>query len=148
MECIEEALELPNQSSESSYGCWLSFPILHSPIPSSRLTPTLSQGPQRPLPFLLPGQREENSTSQIVSMTTTYFHHMLLLTFNPSHSRQCTAIYGEDVFRRIHGYLREARSHSVPHEDEAGVVAGLRALTSNTRDCFLVDQLVFLERQL
>ena len=66
---------------------------------------------------------------------------------NPMYPRQCTAIYGEDLFGRIHSHLKEARSRSVPHEDEAGVVAGLRALTANTRDCFLVDQLVFLEKQ-
>jgi hypothetical protein len=72
---------------------------------------------------------------------------IVLLTFNPMHSRQCIAIYGEELFGRIHGHLKEARSRSVPHEDEAGVVAGLRALTTNTRDCFLVDQLVFLEKQ-
>ena len=62
-------------------------------------------------------------------------------------SRQCISIYGEEVFQRIYAHLKEARSHSIPNGNEADVVSGLKLLTSNTRDCFLVDQLVFLERR-
>ena len=47
----------------------------------------------------------------------------------------------------MYAYLREARS--MPHSamDENRVIAGLRRIVTNVRDCFLVDQLVFLEKQ-
>ena len=59
---------------------------------------------------------------------------------------QCIGIYGEELFLRIYAYLSEARSLSAPNGDEADVVSGLKLLTSNMRDCFLIDQLVFLEK--
>ena len=31
--------------------------------------------------------------------------------------------------------------------DESTIMAGLKAIVANVRDCFLVDQLVFLEKQ-
>lgn len=61
---------------------------------------------------------------------------------------QCIKIYGEEAFIKIYDYLSEARSHSAPDGDETDVVSGLKLLTSNTRDCFLVEQLVFLERNM
>ncbi|CAI8010361.1 Serine/threonine-protein kinase Nek11 [Geodia barretti] len=105
MECIEDALDLPNH-----------------PVPES---PPLSP-------------RDHDDLCPFSSSAREKKIELLRL--------QCIAIYGEELFGRIHGHLKEARSRSVPHEDEAGVVAGLRALTTNTRDCFLVDQLVFLEK--
>lgn len=74
-----------------------------------------------------------------------YSYMTVILT---DYFRQCIKIFGEGVFLKIYGYLSEARSRSVPDGDidEADVVSGLKLLTSNTRDCFLVDQLVFLER--
>ena len=60
---------------------------------------------------------------------------------------QCQQIYGEEEFGRIYHYLKEARSQPAQTVDESRVISGLRPLTSNFRDCFLVDQLVFLEKQ-
>ena len=31
--------------------------------------------------------------------------------------------------------------------DESAIMAGLKTIVTNVRDCFLVDQLVFLEKQ-
>ena len=59
---------------------------------------------------------------------------------------QCLQIYGPTDFEQVHSYLRQARS-VCGAVDEAVVVAGLGRLVSNVRDCFLVDQLVFLEKQ-
>lgn len=59
---------------------------------------------------------------------------------------QCLQIYGPADFEQAYTYLREARSVS-GGVDEAAMVAGLGRLVSNLRDCFLVDQLVFLEKQ-
>ena len=49
----------------------------------------------------------------------------------------------------MYEYLKAARSSSSSGRlvDEAVVMAGLRGLVANVRDCFLVDQLVFLEKQ-
>ena len=60
---------------------------------------------------------------------------------------QCQQIYGDEEFVRIYDYLKQARSQPAQGVDEGSVVAGLKPLTTNLRDCFLVDQLVFLEKQ-
>lgn len=51
------------------------------------------------------------------------------------------------MFARLHGYMHEARHRTGGVSDERSLMAGLRLITSNVRDCFLVDQLVFLEKQ-
>ena len=73
-------------------------------------------------------------------------HKLFIKTTLTDYFRQCIKIFGEEVFLKIYAYLSEARSHSAPDGDEADMVSGLKLLTSNTRDCFLIDQLVFLER--
>lgn len=60
--------------------------------------------------------------------------------------RQCLQIYGPETFQVVHEYLKSARS-STGIVDETTVMEGLHRLVSNVRDCFLVDQLVFLEKQ-
>lgn len=60
--------------------------------------------------------------------------------------RQFIQIYGEAVFSRVYDYLRTAR-YSSPAADEKAIMVGLRRIVPNTRDCFLVDQIVFLEKQ-
>lgn len=57
---------------------------------------------------------------------------------------QCIAIYGEESFRKLHRFLYEARSNGT---DEVAIIAGLKRIVNNTRDCFLIDQLIFLEKQ-
>lgn len=57
---------------------------------------------------------------------------------------QCIAIYGKESFKKLHQFLHEARSNGM---DEAAIYAGLKKIADNTRDCFLIDQLIFLEKQ-
>ena len=57
---------------------------------------------------------------------------------------QCIAIYGEESFKKLHRFLYEARSNGT---DEATIIVGLKKIVNNTRDCFLIDQLIFLEKQ-
>lgn len=64
--------------------------------------------------------------------------------------RQCVQIYGQKLFGQVYDYLREARySGGSGAPDERAIMAGLRQLLpqGNLRDCFLVDQIVFLEKQ-
>ena len=63
------------------------------------------------------------------------------------YSRQCLQIYGQEPFERIHAYLRQARRHGNGVVDEGVIMMALRQIVPNVRDCFLVDQLVFLEKQ-
>lgn len=60
--------------------------------------------------------------------------------------RQCTQIYGTEAFQRVYECLVQAR-YTDRVEDEGLIMAKLRAIVSNVRDCFLVEQLVFLEKQ-
>ena len=53
---------------------------------------------------------------------------------------------GPDVFHHVYEYLKAARQKG-SQVNEADVMCELRKITSNTRDCFIVDQLVFLEKQ-
>ncbi|XP_019849874.1 PREDICTED: serine/threonine-protein kinase Nek11-like [Amphimedon queenslandica] len=55
-------------------------------------------------------------------------------------------IFGPDVFQSVYRYLKVARADGGV-ADEAKVLMGLRSITQNIKDCFLVDQLVFLEKQ-
>lgn len=50
------------------------------------------------------------------------------------------------MFGRVYDYLRVAR-YSSQALDERAIMTGLRGIVPNVRDCFLVDQLVFLEKQ-
>ena len=58
--------------------------------------------------------------------------------------RQCIAIYGEEKFRKVYHYLHEARSSG---KDEVTIMTELKSIVNNVRDCFLIDQLIFLEKQ-
>lgn len=46
----------------------------------------------------------------------------------------------------IYEYLKTAR-YADNAMEESEIMAGLRKIVTNVRDCFLVDQLVFLEKQ-
>ena len=71
-----------------------------------------------------------NSVCTVYFLTTSY--------------SQCIAIYGEESFRKLYQFLYEARSNGT---DEVTIIAGLKKIVDNTRDCFLIDQLIFLEKQ-
>ena len=59
---------------------------------------------------------------------------------------QCQQIYGEKNFQKVYKYLKASRSTG-GMVDERKIMSGLREIVKNVRDCFLVDQLVFLEKQ-
>lgn len=61
-------------------------------------------------------------------------------------NRQCQQIYGTENFQKVYEYMKRARSGGIVVNEEA-LMLDLRKIVSNTRDCFLVDQLVFLEKQ-
>ena len=46
----------------------------------------------------------------------------------------------------IYEYLKSAR-YADKAMGESEIMAGLRKIAKNVRDCFLIDQLVFLEKQ-
>ena len=60
--------------------------------------------------------------------------------------REAQRVLGVDVFQRVYEYLKIVREET-GLVNEASVMVGLKNITDNTRDCFLVDQLVFLEKQ-
>jgi hypothetical protein len=47
---------------------------------------------------------------------------------------------------KAYQYLKDAREEGC-YGDEDKIVLGLREIVHNSRDCFLIDQLIFLERQ-
>lgn len=151
MGCIEDALDLPNQPSQLYR---VSFPYLHSPILQFQ---NHHQFHLMTMTSCLHSQLKQEIRRYsclncillikcIVHVRDLIFERDLTLDLT-IFTRQCITIYGEELFQKIHSYIREARSCSVPHGDEASMVAGLKQLTSNTRDCFLIDQIVFLEKQ-
>lgn len=52
---------------------------------------------------------------------------------------------GEEAFKKAYDYLHTARFSEDKEEQE--IMQGLRAFVKNPSDCFLVDQLLFLEEQ-
>lgn len=59
--------------------------------------------------------------------------------------RQGQRVLGPQCFQEVYKYLKMARQENAVNE--AAIAAGLKNITSNIRDCFIVDQLVFLEKQ-
>jgi hypothetical protein len=60
--------------------------------------------------------------------------------------RQCEEIFGRESFVKAYQYLKDAREEGC-YGDEDKIVLGLREIVHNSRDCFLIDQLIFLEKQ-
>ncbi|PVD21075.1 hypothetical protein C0Q70_19241 [Pomacea canaliculata] len=58
---------------------------------------------------------------------------------------QCISQMGEEAFKKAYDYLHTARFSEDKEEQE--IMQGLRAFVKNPSDCFLVDQLLFLEEQ-
>ena len=61
--------------------------------------------------------------------------------------RECVNILGEEPFKKVYRFLQEARFGERKSLDETSITEGLRKLVDHPRDCFLVDQLLFLEKQ-
>lgn len=60
--------------------------------------------------------------------------------------RQATRLLGSDNFKKCYEYLKEQRRYSRNGDfDENKIFEGLKKIVSNPADCFLVDQLLFLE---
>ncbi|RUS72823.1 hypothetical protein EGW08_019416 [Elysia chlorotica] len=61
---------------------------------------------------------------------------------------ECIKILGEADFQKAYKYLREARSGKEGKDkSEKEIMDGLRKFVKNPSDCFMVDQLLFLEDQ-
>ncbi len=61
--------------------------------------------------------------------------------------REGRKVLGVETFEKVYEYLTSVRQHDSSEVNEMLVMNELRRLTPNTRDCFIVDQLVFLEKQ-
>ncbi|KAL5022684.1 hypothetical protein ScPMuIL_001839 [Solemya velum] len=60
---------------------------------------------------------------------------------------ECKKILGETAFNEAYDYLKKARNAYSVDSSEKDIMQGLRAFVKNPSDCFLVDQLLFLEEQ-
>jgi hypothetical protein len=68
-----------------------------------------------------------------------------LFTFNVL-IRDCIKILGQEAFQKVYVFLKDARfGEELRNEDS--IMAGLGKIVKNPRDCFLVDQLLFMEKQ-
>ena len=54
---------------------------------------------------------------------------------------------GVDAFKKAYDYLKTARYEKTEEATEEDIMSGLRQFVKNPSDCFLVDQLLFLEEQ-
>jgi len=60
---------------------------------------------------------------------------------------ECIKLLGQTSFDRVYKYLNKVRFQSTTTVSEDSIMQHLRKLVGNTRDCFLVDQLLFLQKQ-
>lgn len=58
---------------------------------------------------------------------------------------ECEKVLGADNFNKAYSYLKNARSKDLTTEED--IMQGLRDFVKNPSDCFIVDQLLFLEEQ-
>ncbi|XP_005105732.1 serine/threonine-protein kinase Nek11 [Aplysia californica] len=111
-----------------------------------------------------PGQKEEEDFINYLERaldkdeaeSTTVSDDSVLGAFGP-HAREtkiknlkgeCVKIMGEEEFQKAYNYLRSARtSQDGKEKSEKEIMDGLRKYVKNPSDCFMVDQLLFLEEQ-
>ena len=60
--------------------------------------------------------------------------------------RECIKLLGEIEFQKVYIFLKKARFGEEVRNEES-IVAGLAKIVKNPRDCFIVDQLLFMEKQ-
>lgn len=60
---------------------------------------------------------------------------------------ECEKMLGVAGFEKAYGYLKTARYERPTEVTEEDIMQGLREFVKNPSDCFLVDQLLFLEEQ-
>lgn len=59
---------------------------------------------------------------------------------------ECEKLLGPDAFRRVYSYLKQVRfGDELKNEDS--IVDGLAKIVDRPGDCFIVDQLLFMEKQ-
>ncbi|XP_014663756.1 PREDICTED: serine/threonine-protein kinase Nek11-like, partial [Priapulus caudatus] len=61
--------------------------------------------------------------------------------------RQCDVVLGAEAFKKVYSYLRSARFQSSVSVTDEQVIRQLKRYCKNPADCFLVEQLLFLEEQ-
>jgi len=61
--------------------------------------------------------------------------------------RTAIQLLGESVFEKVYDYLAKQRTarKTDPNLDDARIYQGLSAFVKKPADCYLVDELVFLE---
>ena len=69
----------------------------------------------------------------------------LVISLTSVHSN-CVQIFGAECFQRVYECLVRAR-YTDKVDNELVIMEQLRNIVPNVRDCFIVDQLVFLEKQ-
>ena len=57
-------------------------------------------------------------------------------------------MFGEKTFKKVYRYLKDVRFDAKETVDEQSIVEGLQKFVDRPTDCFLVDQLLFLEKQM
>ena len=57
-------------------------------------------------------------------------------------------MFGEKTFKKVYRYLKDVRFDATETVDEQSIVEGLQKFVDRPTDCFLVDQLLFLEKQM
>ncbi|XP_060557287.1 serine/threonine-protein kinase Nek11-like isoform X3 [Ruditapes philippinarum] len=60
---------------------------------------------------------------------------------------ECEKMLGAEAFSKAYDYLKTARYERANEATEEDIMQGLRDFVKNPSDCFLVDQLLFLEEQ-
>lgn len=70
-------------------------------------------------------------------MCVVYFQLLFLF-------RQAVRVLGETSFKKCYEFIKTQRANNV---DDSKIYEGLKGLTSHPNDCFLIDQLIFLEEQ-
>ena len=70
---------------------------------------------------------------------------------SPFSTSECEKKIGKESFKKAHAFLKQARfgdgANAGATMDESEIMNGLRQFVKNPSDCFLIDQLLFLEEQ-
>lgn len=59
---------------------------------------------------------------------------------------ECERLLGAEAFRRVYSYLKQARFEDELRSEDS-ILDGLAKIVDKPRDCFIVDQLLFMEKQ-
>ena len=59
---------------------------------------------------------------------------------------ECEKLLGREAFRRVYSYLKHVRFGD-EQRNEGSILDGLAKIVDKPGDCFIVDQLLFMEKQ-